>query len=66
MFRIVDPFLHREDVEAELIRLRELEEAAYARLRQEESIVRALQSELEVITTVSIRKFSLGYRLGCG
>jgi len=42
----------REEVEKELIRLRELEEAAYARLRQEEAMVRALKKELDVMISL--------------
>jgi len=42
----------REEVEMELLRLRELEEAAYGRLRQEEALVRALKSEFEVMVSL--------------
>jgi len=42
----------REEVEGELIRLRELEEQAFGRLRQEEAVVRALQKEFEVMVAL--------------
>lgn len=48
------PFACTEDqVNEELIRLRDIEEAAYKRLRQQDSVVKALKKELEVAATPS-------------